>query len=109
MFEESVVYVVGHGRVASDNPITEHFGVFFLAFLVDSKTDLIVEVGGSFMLPETRDFIKCLFIGKAFDVYRPEIAEMVTNRYWASSQKAIIVAYKDALNKYLMEKKRLCT
>ncbi len=107
MYNESVVYVVGHSKTSSDNPITDQYSVFFLAFMVDTIDDTIVNVGGSFMLQETKDFVRELFVGQLFSEYSPKIVDRIRKRYWGSSQKAIIVAYKDALNRYLDEKSKL--
>ena len=45
-------------------------------------------------------FVHDLFIGRSFADYDEELVGSVKNRYFGTSQKAIIIAYKDALKKY---------
>ncbi len=101
MYEESTVYIMGHGRTNADNAITQQFLMFFIGFVVDTKTDEVIDISCSSTIDVTEKFIKSLFIGKKFDRFDENIEFSVYKRYFGSSQKAIIVCYKDALKKYL--------
>ncbi|MBS4537920.1 DUF3870 domain-containing protein [Clostridium sp. D2Q-11] len=100
MYDKNTVYVVGHGKTTSDNAITERFKMFFIGFVIDSKTDEIVDLSCSATIPTTQEFIANIFVGKKMDKYRGEIEKEIIRRYFGSSQKAIIVSYKDAVKKY---------
>ncbi|MBN2898426.1 MAG: DUF3870 domain-containing protein [Clostridia bacterium] len=100
MYSKDTVYVVGHGRTGTDNAITAHFKIFFIGFIIDSATDTVVDLGCSVTVAITEKFIQSIFIGKKFDEYHSEIEDEIQRRYFGSSQKAIIIAYKDALKKY---------
>lgn len=105
MYKKNSVYIVGHGRTGNDNAITEKFKIFFIGFVVDTETDEIINLGSSTTISITEEFIKSIFIGIKFDKYNKQIEEEITSRYFGSSQKAIIIAYKDAFKKYSNIKK----
>lgn len=101
MYEDSTVYIVGHGRTNNDNAITQKFLMFFIGFVIDTRNNLIVDTSCSSTIDVTDKFIKSIFVGKKFDKFYEEIEFSIYKRYFGSSQKAIIVCYKDALSKYL--------
>jgi hypothetical protein len=100
MYNEKTVYVIGHGKTSSDNAITEQFKIFFIGFVIDTTNDEVVDLSCSSTIPTTQQFISSLFVGKRFDQYYRDIETNITRRYFGTSQKAIIIAYKDALKKY---------
>lgn len=100
MYDKNTVYVIGHGKTSTDNAITERFKIFFIGFVIDSKTDEVVDIGCSTTIPTTEEFIASIFVGRKFDRFYKNIEEDIIRRYFGSSQKAIVVAYKDALKKY---------
>lgn len=100
MYSKDTVYVIGHGKTSSDNAITERFKMFFIGFVIDTKTDEVIDLSCTATISTTQEFIAAMFIGKKFDKYRDEIRTEVEKRYFGTSQKAIIIAYKDALKKY---------
>ncbi|MBC8591359.1 DUF3870 domain-containing protein [Wansuia hejianensis] len=100
MYDKNTVYVIGHGKTSADNAITDQFKLFFIGFVIDSQTDEVVDLSCSATIPTTQEFIASIFVGKKFDRYREEIEREVFRRYFGTSQKAIIISYKDALKKY---------
>ncbi len=100
----NTVYVIGHGRTQSDNPIMNVYSQFFIGFSVNVETDIIVDAAASVILNETNAFVRSLFVGKKFDKIHDSIIEDIEKRYWGSSQRALIVAYKDAVKHYTVNK-----
>ena len=100
MYDKSTVYIVGHGKTSSENAITSNFKIFFIGFVVDTKDDNIVDLECSATISITSRFVRELFLGKSFSEYDPEVENEIARRYYGSSQKAIITAYKDAVKKY---------
>ncbi len=96
MYDRNTVYIVGNARTTSDNAITQNFNSFFIGFVVDRTTGEIVDVSCSATISTTEKFIASLFLGKTLEYFDQEIKD----RYFGSSQKAIIVAYKDGIKKY---------
>ena len=99
-YGKNTVYVVGHARTNTDNAITEQFKLFFICFVVDAETDLVVDVECSSLLGITNRFIQHIFMGQNFSHVSSDIELEVSTRYFGSSQKAILVAYKEAVKKY---------
>lgn len=82
-----------------DNAITVIYNSFYVAFEVDVETDEIIELGCTHTIDITENFIRKLFIGKNF-LDTDYIEREIKKRYHGTSQKAVIVSYKDALKKY---------
>ncbi len=101
MYSKETAYVIGHGRTGSENAITEQFKVFFIGFIIDKTTDEVVDLGCSVTVSKTEEFIQSIFLGVKFDRFYKSVEEEISLRYFGSSQKAIQIAYKDALKKYL--------
>jgi hypothetical protein len=106
MYEKNTVYVVGNAKTNTDNAITLRFNSFYIGFVVDLKTDRIIDSSSSSTLRTTDEFIKSLLMGRSLKTFDDNLKEEVIKRYHGSSQKAIIVAYKDGVKKYNEMKKR---
>jgi len=100
MYSKSTVYIVGHGKTSCDNAITSNFKIFFIGFVVDTVNDEIVDMECSATISITSRFIRDIFVGRKFTEYDPQLEDEITKRYYGTSQKAIITAYKDAIKKY---------
>lgn len=100
MYSKNTIYVVGNAKTNIDNAITENFNSFFIGFVVDTDSDIIVDLSCSATIRTTNDFVMSLFIGKKLVEFNSGIEEEIKKRYHGSSQRAIIVAYKDALIQY---------
>lgn len=100
MFSENTIYIVGNAKSQQNNPITHQYGQFFIGFVVERETGKIVTCGTSSTIQVTNDFIASMFIGKSLQDDVQSMKEHLENRYFGSSQKAILVAYKDAQKKF---------
>lgn len=105
MCDNDTVYIIGESRTNMDNAITVIYNSFYIAFEVNLETDEIIDAGCSHTMSITEKFIKSIFIGKNINEY-DKIEQEVKRRYHGTSQKAVIVSYKDALKKYLEVKKK---
>lgn len=95
---KNTLYLTGEARTTSDNAITKIYGVFYLAFEIEENGE-IINMDSNATLELTRDFIRKIFVGKNISD-EDLIIEEILKRYNASSTKAIITAYKDALQRY---------
>ncbi|WP_071025534.1 DUF3870 domain-containing protein [Peptoniphilus raoultii] len=98
--ENKTIYITGEARTTLDNAITKIYGSFYLAFVIDSETGEILKADCNTTLELTREFLKELFIGKIIDKDEEAIIEEISSRYFASSSRAIVVAYRDALQRF---------
>ncbi|HHY77975.1 MAG TPA: DUF3870 domain-containing protein [Clostridiales bacterium] len=103
-YNTNTTYIVGNSKSQQNNPITHVYGAFFIAFVIDNETEEIIDVECNSILPLTNEFIKTIFIGKKITCDHEQVKAEVERRYLGSSQKAIIVAFKDAQKKYVDSK-----
>lgn len=103
MFSQDTIYIIGEAKSPSNNPITEKYNMFFIGMVIDASSKKIVDVECSSILNLTNTFLRSLFIGKEIEEEENIVASIET-RYFGSSQKAIIVAYRNILKKYREQK-----
>ncbi|MGN7472145.1 DUF3870 domain-containing protein [Brevibacillus sp. SAFN-007a] len=99
MFDKDTIYIVGDAQSSSNNPITQQFSAFFIGLVVDTTNDKIVDAACSSTVQLTSAFARSIFIGHS--IYASEeIGEEIRYRYFGSSQKTLLAAFKDAQKKY---------
>jgi hypothetical protein len=101
MYGDNTIYVVGNAKTNMDNAITSNFNSFFIGFVVETDTDTIVDVSCSATIRTTNDFVMSLFIGRSLAKYNSSFEEEIKKRYHGNSQRAILVAYRDAVKQYI--------
>ncbi|SHK11795.1 DUF3870 domain-containing protein [Paramaledivibacter caminithermalis] len=99
-YHKNTLYIVGDSKTAMNNPITAQFNAYFIAIIIDKEKEVIIDAGVSTLLEETRQFVKSIFIGYSMKNGENPLIEEIKSRYYGSSQKALIVAWKDAYKKY---------
>lgn len=107
MYNEHTVFVIGDAKASQNNPITKQYSQFFLALVVDVTNDEVIDSECSSTLRLTNQFVCSLFTGWRID--DPEVEEGIRRRYLGASQKALVVAFRDAKNKYEQAKAALAT
>ena len=93
------IYVIGESRTNMDNAITVIYNSFYIAFEIDAKTDIIIDMGCTHTIDITENFTRKIFIGRNF-FDSDKLEQDIKRRYHGTSQKAMIVSYKDAIKKY---------
>lgn len=99
-YAPTTVFITGVAKPAKDDPIADDYQVFFLSLVVDRETGLIVDATCNTARDMTKDFIRSLLVGRNLAT---ELGEMVTDirrRFHGLAQKPLIVALKDAYNRY---------
>jgi hypothetical protein len=99
MFENNAIYIIGDAKAPSNNPITQQYKAFFIGLVVNKESGIIVDADCSATIELTKSFVKSLLVGRSIldiDTVKKEIE----TRYFGSSQKALIVAFKNASLKY---------
>ena len=100
MIRGETIYIIGESRTNLDNAITKVYGTFYIAFEIMPETGEIVAADCTRTLELTKDFICRMFLKKRIELDSEAIEAEVRRRYFGSSAKAIIVAYRDALKRY---------
>lgn len=101
MYDPSSIYIVGNSKTNTDNAITSLYKSFYIGFVVEPDGGAILDASCSSTLRTTDEFVRSLFVGKIMGGDEAALEEELKRRYHGSSQKAILVAYKDAAKKYL--------
>lgn len=99
VFDKDTVYIVGDAQSSSNNPITQQFSAFFIGLVVDTSNHKIVEASCSSTIQLTSDFTRSLFVGHSI-LDLDKVGDEIRYRYFGSSQKTLIAAFKDAHKKY---------
>jgi hypothetical protein len=99
LYDKDTVYIIGDAQASVNNPITQQYSAFFIGLVVDTASHKIIDAGCSSTIPLTSDFVRSIFIGHNM-LHFDAVADEIRRRYHGSSQKALIVAYKDAQKKY---------
>ncbi|ASS66898.1 MULTISPECIES: DUF3870 domain-containing protein [Paenibacillus] len=98
-FDKNTLYLIGDAQSSVNNPITQQYSAFFIGLVVGKESGIIIDAGCSSTIPLTSEFVRSIFIGHSvLDVEL--VAEEIRSRYHGSSQKALIVAFKDASKKF---------
>ncbi|MDI9388315.1 MAG: DUF3870 domain-containing protein [Synergistota bacterium] len=99
-YSDDTILVVGNSQTSGYNPINQQFGSFFITFILLRETGEIVDCAVSVTREITERFIRGLFIGRRMGADEARILSDVQGRYFGSSQKAIIAAYRDAAKRF---------
>jgi hypothetical protein len=103
VYDRETLYLVGDAQAPSNNPITQQFNSFFIALVVDPSNDKIIDAGCSSTIQLTNDFVRSILVGQSI-LSTTEVETQIRTRYFGSSQKALVVAFKDAQKKYKLAK-----
>lgn len=101
-YGKKTVFVTGVSKASKDDPITNLYQIFFLSIIVERDTDIIVDTTCSAVSQMTVDFVKSLLVGYNIKTEIDQILEEIKKRFYGMAQRALLVACKDAQNKYLM-------
>ncbi|MHB1392023.1 MAG: DUF3870 domain-containing protein [Clostridia bacterium] len=101
IYPENSLYIVGNSKSQMNNPITQMYGQFFIGFIIEKESGKIIDVECNAIISITNNILKDILIGENMAMDYDTIKNQITKRYLGSSQKAILVAFKDAQKKYL--------
>ena len=105
MYGPNTIYIIGIAKSQQHNPITQQYGRFLLGFVVNKDTGIIESCGSTVVMKSTYDFLDDLFRGRNIDMEGEVIRSELENRYFGASQKAIMVAFRDAQRRFRLFKK----
>ena len=105
MYGRDTIYISGIAKSQQHNPITQQYGRFLLGFVVNKDTGIIESCGSTVVMKSTYDFLDEMFRGRNIDTESELIRSELENRYFGASQKAIMVAFRDAQRRFRLFKK----
>lgn len=95
----SSLFITGEAKAPSNNPITNQYGLFYMAFVVEGDTGRILDAECSATLGLTKSFVRDLFVGECI-TEQGLLTERITARYHGSSQRALTTAFQNAVGKF---------
>ncbi len=104
-YPKSSVFVTGVAQIGKTDAINAMYGTFSLSLIIDTHSDNIISLSCNMVMAETIEFVRQLLIGKNIITDMDEMVETIQKRFLALSQKALIVALRDAQNRYQMSMK----
>ena len=99
-YGKDTIYIIGIAKSQQHNPITQQYGRFLLGFVINRNTGDILSCGSTVVMKSTYDFLDELFQGRNIETDGELIRSEIENRYFGASQKAILVAYRDAQRRF---------
>lgn len=100
MYDKDTLYILGNSKTNTNNAITSRYNSFYIGFVVEASSGKVIDLSCSYTIRTTEEFVKSIFMNKCLSDYDATLEEEIKKRYHGSSQKAIIVAYKDAIKQY---------
>lgn len=101
-YPEDSIFVTGVAKVSKDDAINALYGALSLSMVIDLHTNRIIDVNANVVMKETNQFLKAILVGKNIVTDVDAMCDTLRRRFLALSQKAVIVALRDAQNRYLM-------
>jgi len=104
LYKKNTVYITGTAKISTNDPISAIFDTFFVGIILDRDTGIIIDVTCNMVRDVTSDFIKSLMLGRDLVKDEESITDEIKDRFHGIAQKAVIAAFKDARNRYVMLK-----
>src|SRR5215469_14229697 len=101
----STVLVTGVAKISQDDPIASSYEVFFVSLVVDRETGVIVDSTCNTARDMTKEFIRSLLVRGNLETGIEDIVAEVQSRFFGLVQKSLVVALKDAHNRFLVLKR----
>lgn len=99
---DTTVFLTGHAKPVKDDAINAVYQVFSLSLIVDTRDDMIVDVGCTMVMDKSESFIRALLTGRNLLTDMDSMQEQIKTRFFTLAQKPVLVALKDAQNRYLI-------
>jgi hypothetical protein len=104
-YEPGTIFVTGVAKVAKDDPIASSYQVFFVSLVVDHDTGVIVDATCNTARDMTKDFIRSILVGGNLVSGLEELSAQIRQRFFGLAQKPLLVALKDAHNRFVVVKR----
>ena len=101
----TTILVTGVAKISQDDPISSSYDVFFVSLIVDRETSVIVDSTCNTARDMTKEFIRSLLVRRNLETGIEEIVDEVRSRFFGLAQKSLLVALKDAHNRFLVLKR----
>lgn len=101
-YTETTIFITGQAKPSNEDAINAMYKTFSLCLFIETETNEIVDIACTTIMDETEDFIRYLICGSNIITDVDSIIEVLKKRFFGLVQKTLIVALKDAHNRYSM-------
>lgn len=102
IYPEDSVFVTGVAKVTREDAINAMYGTFSLSLIIDGHTGMILNASANMVMQDTVEFLKDILIGRNLLTDGEAVTLILKKRFLALLQKAVITAFKDAQNHFLL-------
>ena len=106
-YAQNTIFVTGVAKPSQEDPIANIYKVFFLSLVVDQETGMVIDATCNTAREMTKDFIRSLLVGRSLADGVDDMVLAIRLRFFGLVQKPLIVALKDAHNRYLVAKQQI--
>jgi len=99
---DTTVLVTGHAKPVKEDAINYVYDVLSLSLLVDTGSDRIVDVACTMVMDVSARFVHDLLVGRSIVTEMDQISASIRSRFLSLAQKPLLVALRDAQNRYLV-------
>jgi len=100
--KKNTIYITGFANTSKNDPINILYRYFFVGLVIERNTSTIIDATCNTVSSTTSNFIKSILVGYSLIKDIDKMEEEINERFLGLAQKALIVALKDARNKYLL-------
>lgn len=104
-YPKSAIFVTGLAKPSKDDPVINQYDLFFLSLIIDKANGVILNATCNTAKPLTETFICSLIVNRNIETDLDLITAEIRARFFGLLQKALIVALKDAHNRYSIAKR----
>lgn len=102
LYSDTAVFVTGHAKPVKDDAINTVYQVFSISLIIETADNTIQDVGCTMVMDKSESFIRALLLGRNILTDMDYMQEQIKNRFFTLAQKPVMVALKDAQNRYLI-------
>lgn len=104
-YSNNTVYFIAYAKLPGEIPAANLHRVVGLGLIIDRNSGEIVDVSCTLLTKEAREFIKSVLVGhNIHDEGAEVIAASIRDRYHGFAQKALCVALRGGIERYLQWK-----
>lgn len=100
-YSDTTIFVTGHAKPSKDDAIHAVYQVFSLSLIIETADNRIIDVACTTVMGKSEDFVRSLFCGRNIVTDMDYLQEQIRKRFLSVAQKPMLVALKDAQNRYL--------
>jgi len=94
------VFIMAYVNIPESTPVGKVYGVVAIGFVIDSRTDIVVDSSITFLTAESKAFFTEMTRGFNMSRDIEELNDIIKRRFIVASQRAVCVAVREVDKKY---------